>query len=148
VSRPKLSEITTLDFQSMMIGKQLGRGIARKVYEFLPDPKYVIKIEDRSGSFQNIEEYRFWNEQRNYKPVAQWLAPIHSISPSGTILIQRRITPITKEQLPAKVPAWMTDMKLEHFGKLDGKIVICDYAFTTRGLSTRLVRNRAIDYER
>lgn len=143
VTKLKLSEFAAIDFQSLMVGKELGHGVARRVYEFLPNPDYVIKIEDRSRSFQNVEEFHFWRENEHYKPVRDWLAPIHSISPSGIVLMQKRITPITREQLPDKVPHWMSDVKLEHFGKLDGKIVICDYAFTTRTTSTRLVRNTA-----
>lgn len=139
----KLSKITTLDFQQLMLGKELGRGIARRVFEFLPDHDYVVKIEDIGGSFQNVTEWEFWQRNRDFKEVSKWLAPLKAISPSGTVLIQRRITPITAAQMPEKIPQWMNDVKLDHFGKVDGKIVVCDYAYTSRSVSTRLVKNWA-----
>ena len=141
--QPALSKVTALDLQSLMVGKKLGEGIARKVYEFLPDPDYVIKIEDRARSFQNIEEYHFWNDNRYDKSVAKWLAPIHSISPSGTVLLMKRIQPVALKELPDKIPQWLDDVKVEHFGRLDGKIVVCDYAFTRSELPRRLINNRA-----
>jgi hypothetical protein len=36
-------------------------------------------------------------------------------------------TPIRQEELPTDLPPWMTDVKKENFGWLNGKIVLHDY---------------------
>ena len=69
-----------------------------------------------------------FRSSQHTKEAKQWLAPCVSISPCGSVLIQRRTLPVTKAQLPSKVPAWLTDFKLANWGMLDGKVVCHDYS--------------------
>ena len=115
------------EFFRMMIGKQIGRGMSRAVYAFKNDPTLVIKVEEASESFQNVREWEYWQENKDFKPVAQWLAPCHYISPCGTILVQSRVGSLEKSAYPKIIPHFFTDTKYQNFGTLKGKTVCFDY---------------------
>lgn len=117
------------EFTDLMLGEYLGCGVGRMVHVFKPDPKYVIKFETAIESFQNVREWDLWRELEHYPKLRQWLAPIKSISPGGDILIQARTTPMKREELPAKVPAFATDLKIQNWGLFEGRPVMHDYGF-------------------
>lgn len=117
------------EFRDLMLGKFLGSGVGREVYVFRPDPTFVIKFETGNQSFQNIREWDLWNDLAEQPKLRKWLAPINSISPSGDILMQRRTTPMRKNELPKRVPAFATDLKIQNWGLLDGQPVMHDYGF-------------------
>jgi hypothetical protein len=131
------------EIAKMVCGTLLGEGIGRRVYEYLPDPRYVVKVEYEGGSFQNIVEWEAWQDIQ-YTKWAEWFAPCLQISPNGAVLLQERTTPATKR--PPKLPNFMSDLKKENFGMIGNKLVCHDYGYnllTTRGLSNgRLVKPR------
>ncbi len=137
------------DIWSLICGKKLGRGIGRKVYEYLPDPTLAIKIEDRAGSFQNVAELQIWQAVRGTE-FAKWFAPVEQISASGTALLMRRTEPVRRADLPDRLPAFFTDLKQENFGMLDGRLVVHDYgSFPVVMLSKALTRRMArVDWSR
>ncbi len=110
-----------------MAGDRIGQGIAREVYVFKPDTRWVIKFElQRDGDFQNVTEWLTWT---NAPPqVRRWLAPCIDISAGGRILLQARVTPLLKA--PAKHPRWMDDMHLDNWGTYKGRPVAVDYGRT------------------
>lgn len=126
-----------LDF---VVGKRLGFGAYRTVYEYRFNSKYVLKIaDDVNGRAENLLENRIW-WQINLTPAARWFAPIMEVSIAGQFLIQHKIEQLPHEQYPKKIPAFFTDTKYSNFGWLDGKFVCCDFGSFNifNGVNTRL----------
>lgn len=127
-----------------VVGRLLGRGAARSVYVYRPNPDYVIKLERNGSSFSNVAEWTLWCDAQDTE-FGKWLAPIHSISSCGRVLIMKRTDNMTwSKDLPEKVPlALATDAKVGNWGLLDGKPVCHDYGHhnaLTVGLSMRMKR--------
>lgn len=116
------------------VGDMIGSGVARDVYACLSDDSVVVKVEARSRSFQNIKEYEVWEEVRDTK-FAKLFAPCVSISPDGSVLIQKRAEPARRSDLPKKVPKFWGDLKKENFGFIKGKLVCVDYGYFPIGLA-------------
>lgn len=124
---------------NLMCGDLLGEGIHRKVFEFRFDNTLVIKIEQDHSTFANIREWQTWTDCQYWAKVADWLAPCVDISPSGTIMLQKRVTPLRKsDTLPEKLPAWMTDIKPQNFGWYQNRLVCHDYPQLLTNMSTKL----------
>lgn len=124
----KLNENQLRGLVGLFIGEQLGSGVYRKVYEHAQEEGMVIKVEDADGGFANVREWEFWLAHADAPKWSRWLAPCVSISPCGLVLVQRRTTPILSDEAPKQVPAFFTDIKLDNWGKLDGRVVCHDYA--------------------
>ena len=120
----ELQETIQRDFNKLIIGKKIGQGQYRQVYEYLPDPKLVIKFGTHDTNFSNIHEWSIWNSIKDTK-MSKWFAPVLKISDYGAVLIMVRTTPLIK--LPAKIPNFMSDTKLENWGLLNGRPVVHDY---------------------
>lgn len=130
------------DMLDMLLGERIGEGAARTVYELATDPKnYVVKIENAARSFQNVKEWEMWNEAKWHEPTKRWLAPCWGISASGAALIQRRTQPIPQNKLPRLLPAFLTDVKEDNLGLLNGRVVCHDYGLTIVHPSLRMVRS-------
>lgn len=114
------------DFIHHFLGKYLGHGISRQVYEHPHDRTLVIKIEMAARSFQNIKEWETWDALRMTKH-AKWLAPCVSISVCGIVLIQKRTRPMAESEVPKSLPEWLSDHKRVNYGVLDGHVVCHDY---------------------
>lgn len=121
----------THDLHSLTLGKQIGQGESRTVYEWRPNPAWVIKHENDAHTFQNPAEWNLW-QQHQHEPngIRSWLAPCHLISHNGIWLIQARTTPARTEDLDL-VPKWFGHVTVDNFGWLDGRLVCHDYAHTT-----------------
>ena len=116
--------------------EQIGNGDFRDVYSFGDDK--VIKVarmdqyngNRRDGIYANMREYEIWQnicDEAFYKKMRKWLAPVHKISKSGILLIQARTIPAKIEELPKKVPNWITDLKSTNGGILNDRYVFHDY---------------------
>jgi hypothetical protein len=127
------------EFFNTLIGKQLGRGVARTTYAFSANAGMVIKVETKGNSYQNVREWEYWNEMKD-TPVAKWLAPCLYISPCGAVLVQERVQMIEHSKYPKKIPAFFTDTKYQNFGMLNGKFVCFDYGNIpfAKGISTKM----------
>lgn len=127
------------DFFYTFLGKYLGGGSGRNVFELKTDPTLVVKIENTSYSFQNVIENRVW-EEVHWTKYKKYFAPVTYISPCGIILIQKKVEPAYKKDLPKKIPAFLNDIKAENFGMLDGKFVCFDYGtyIITGNLSNKM----------
>jgi hypothetical protein len=116
---------TVSDFFHAFVGRRLGEGIGREVFEFIPDRSKVVKLETVTGSFQNIIEWETWhNLAAKHR---KWLAPCRFISPCGIVLLMDRTEPLRPGDIPARIPEWLSDLKRENYGILDGKFVCHDY---------------------
>lgn len=111
------------------VGQKIGSGSCRDVHIWLPDPTLVIKIEKNTQChwFQNVMEWKAWQECSEFEKAAKWLAPCVLISECGTMLLQKKTTKIRSYELPNKVPEFLADFKPDNFGMLDGKPVAHDY---------------------
>jgi hypothetical protein len=125
------------DWFNLCVGKKLGSGSSRDVYEYLLDGDFVLKIEEGTYSFKNVLEWQLWLDSE-FLELKNWLAPIRYISPCGSILMQKRVYPCLPTDLPDKVPSCLTDLKLENWGWYNGKIVCCDYANHINSYSMKL----------
>lgn len=117
------------EFIDFFCGRNLGEGQSRIVYDYNPDKKYVIKI-DKSKWFNNIEEYELYTLLKKEHPKsAEFLAPVYQISQGGKIMLQRKTTPIKDfKHFPKKIPAFLSDVKIQNWGILNNKLVCHDYA--------------------
>jgi len=121
---------------NLLAGELIGEGIHRKVFECLIDKSLVVKVETGHNHFANVSEWRTWDECRYWKNGAKWFAPCVSISPFGTVMLQKRVDPIRRnDELPNKLPAFLTDVKPENFGWLNGQLVCHDYSSTITTMS-------------
>lgn len=111
----------------LLCGRVIGRGMSRTVYVNNLDPTTVIKIEEHTQSFQNVREWEYWDENKEFKPVAEWLAPCVAISPCGTVLVQKRAYPADPKLYPKTIPHFFTDTKYQNFGLINKKLVCFDY---------------------
>lgn len=112
-----------LELFHFMCGDRIGQGIAREVYEFKPDPRYVIKFELGVKDFQNICEWELWREAP--KGASRWLAPCIDISDHGMVLLQQRVMHLPSP--PRMIPRWLEDAHADNWGTLDGRPVVVDY---------------------
>ena len=132
----------TADFFSLITGDLIGEGSSRAVYECKLDPDIVIKFEHRAGSFQNVAEWQVWDRVGCVLEIKDWFCPCVAISACGSILIQKRAQNIREKELPKRVPAFFTDMKMENWGLYKGKPVIRDYGthlLLENGMTKRMI---------
>lgn len=145
-NQPSMDHRDLKEFARYMCGKKLGSGAYRDVYVLNFNDDYVVKIERDGCQFQNIIEWQFWEDHQYKKGIAKWLAPCASISEKGTIMIQKRTTPIlTKKGMPAKLPKFLGDCHIHNFGKLNGKVVCHDYAINNPKIPLQLVKKKWYD---
>lgn len=119
------------EFWNSQIGRLIGKGMTRCVYEFpITNDKYIVKVEDNTESgdrhFQNVREWNVWNDLKEHE-LGGWLAPCHWISESGKILIMRQTRPTDRANYPDKIPAIFNDVKFENFGMIGDRFVCHDY---------------------
>lgn len=111
-----------------LCGDLIASGSSRSVFAHAHRPDLVVKVEDAARSFQNIREWTIWEDFKHDDKAAKWLAPCVSISPWGSVLVQRRVSPLPHDfGLPARLPHFLTDLKPHNFGILEGRLVCCDY---------------------
>ncbi len=130
----KLQDVNT-DLITTLLGKKLGSGVYRAVYQHNWDDDWVIKIEPNSTE-SNISEYMLWNEIRGLKGrlawVKEWFAPVLWMSPNGKILCMQKTSEFPKNkklERPKEVPTFFTDLKRDNFGWIGNKFVCHDYGF-------------------
>jgi hypothetical protein len=118
------------DFIRLFLGKYIGSGQNRDVYEVSGDSSRVVKVELSPGNigsdFQNVCEWATWQEVRG-SPWEKWFAPCWKISDCGIALIQARTTPLPPERYPKVLPDFLCDLKPVNFGLYKGRVVVHDY---------------------
>lgn len=130
-------------FNTLCDDEKLGEGQYREVWNCRISDKLVVKVEQHQlyRTFHNVFEYNFWLDNKDDKSVSKWLAPCTYISPDGFILIQEKAEPLPKNyELPSKMPKFLTDLKRQNFGLIDGQLVCFDYAFTMNYPSIKMVK--------
>lgn len=133
----------SLDFFDAICGERLGGGVSRDVFVCKINPDLVVKIDSESSQFQNITEWKVWNELRAINsPLIKWLAPCHSISPCGNVLIQSRTAPLRRREMKryGSLPEFLTDRKMENYGIINGKLVCHDYGHVNWTLGGKMTK--------
>lgn len=136
-----MSELLYDEARSLLCGDRIGQGSAREVFVLRTNPEYVIKIERTGGSFQNICEWELWSFVSG-SPLEKWFAPCDMISDCGVMLVQRKVAPLRRSELPKRLPEFLCDLKPENFGIFQGRFVCCDYgtmACAVHNTSRRMV---------
>lgn len=128
------------DCFNLLCGKKLGEGINRQVFDCTIRKDLVVKVEtEEHRGFANVFEYNFWNSYSEMPDVRKWLAPCEFISPDGRILLQKKCDKVPSNfKLPKKVPEFLTDLKVDNFGILNGKLVCVDYGLYVMNPVTKL----------
>jgi len=112
-------------------GDLIGFGITRYVFEYKPDPEWVMKI-DVSNYFANINEWLLWGAIKDDKRYNKWYAPVKDISACGKFMLQKYCTPLSDtDNVPKMLPINFHDIKKENFGLLDERVVLIDYGGQT-----------------
>lgn len=120
--------------------KKIGEGWTREVFDSKVLPNCVIKVEDASGRFQNVQEWDIWQKVVG-TPYSRWFAECKWISPSGSILIMEKTRTPAPHEYPDLVPSFFTDMKRTNFGMSGKWLVAHDYGvnlLTEKGLNKRM----------
>lgn len=125
--------VVSYDFIACFLGKKLGYGCYRAVYDYnLSEKKrpLVLKIEPGFTNC-NVTEAAIWNEvywfQNELAWVKDWFAPVEWISPNGKVLCMHKTEPRPAKKRPTKVPHFLSDIKDENFGWIGNKFVCHDY---------------------
>lgn len=100
---------------NLLCGVKLGDGMSRDVYACTLLPGYVVKVERRCETWQNILEWQTWQMVKE-APASRWFAACRYISPDGRLLIQERTRPVMLHELPERIPVWFTDAKIQNWG--------------------------------
>lgn len=126
-----------------MLGRKIGYGVYREVFNCRFNDKYVVKVANGDGGRSaNILEYKLWSDMY-LTPLEKWFAPVMGVSESGKYLIQEKVEMLPKSQYPEKIPHFFTDTKYSNFGHLEGKGFVCvDFGSFNifKGVSTRMVK--------
>lgn len=148
---PEISLNQLLALSDTFLGQQLGKGVARRVFEMDIFPEYVIKIEAEDlRDWQNIAEWELWHSAK--LKLSQYLAPCVWISGDGLVLIQKRCQPMSPHLIPQKVPAVLSDTHDGNWGwlmdpeanpKRPGRPVMFDYG---RNLAHYYAQNVAMRF--
>ncbi len=122
---------------SMFVGKKIGSGASRRVYELKNEPNSVLKVEYTGKSFHNQTEWLIWQEIKDW-PIADWFAKCIDIDGYGNTLIQVRTKPFEceKDFLAAVartrggvIPKVFADIHYGNFGLVDGVVACHDYGY-------------------
>ncbi|QGH72797.1 MAG: hypothetical protein [Podoviridae sp. ctLUJ1] len=116
----------------IVVGAKIGSGFSRDVYQWAPNNEHVLKVaKNYRGIEANVIEFSTWEivmrEGSFYFDARQWFAPCTEISGCGRYLIMAKTHPVKPEEAPTVVPSFITDLKLDNIGWLDGRIVFHDY---------------------
>lgn len=122
-------------------GACLGLGYHRVVYK-THNPALVAKVTNGGNDdleFHNVVEWKLW-EALEHKPIGKWLAPCWHITRCGSVLLQARCQPLTRDQLPRRVPTVLAvdDCKRSQWGLFEGRPVCFDYGILHSHINTNL----------
>jgi hypothetical protein len=120
---------------------KLGEGRQREVFVHPDDPTLVVKRAINTPDWNRAEAK---NCAALIKAgLADWIAPVVSLSECGTFLTMRRAEPYTGK-FPARVPQCFRDLHRGNIGLLDGRVVFVDYQELRSGYQLISARWRGV----
>jgi hypothetical protein len=126
------------EIQHLICGTLIGTGSCRKVYHYKQNMNWVVKVESGAKDFANCIEWDTWLHAN--PALRTWLAPCIDISPSGAVLIQAKVEPLRASELPKRIPALFTDLKISNWGLYEGRPVCLDYGWQRMNSNLDLVK--------
>ena len=108
-----------------ILGKKIGEGAHRVVYEYLPDPMYVAKVlKSGDGNTREIEHFQMLEAVR----LGHLAAPCMRHLKEPDIILMERAEPCGFEEGSwVAVPLFFPDFKPDNYGMLRGNLVAVDY---------------------
>lgn len=119
-------EIEHAELRDIFIGKRLGYGIHRTVYEVPTDKSLVLKVATDAPEI-NFLEMEIWRMVKDTE-IAKWFAPCELISDYGVFLLQKKATRRGHGEYPKMIPSFFGDCKYDNFGWIGKQFVCVDYA--------------------
>jgi hypothetical protein len=139
--------ITT--FKNKFCGDIIGSGVYRKVYEFLPNNKFIVKVQP-APAFQNQLEYMIWREIKGNYWYNRWFAQVLWMNEKGTILVMRKARPVRNQNHPTyksmKIPHFFSDIHSGNYGWIGKRFVCFDYGNTPITKGWNLLRMRKLKW--
>lgn len=126
----------------LMCETLIYEGMSRAVWTSKIVPDCVVKVEERSGFFQNVVEWETWQRVKDTEH-ARWFAPCRWISPNGAILVMERTRPASDRDYLDKMPVFLSDFKRRNYGMAGDRLVCHDYGTNMlfeKGLSARMAK--------
>lgn len=136
---------------TMFVGKCIGSGASREVYEVIHDESLVMKVETTARTFHNQTEWLVWQEVKDW-PIRDWFAPCIDIDAYGNVLIQKKTKPFKSDKefkaaltrtRGGVIPAVLHDVHYGNFGLLDDAVVCHDYGY--HGFFEQIAREMSVD---
>lgn len=127
----------------LLLGDKIGSGVYRDVYECLMLPDCVVKVQQDALEFDNVMEWKIWQEVRWDDELSLWFAPCVHISANGRLLIMKKTTKAGISDFPTSLPVFLGDCHKGNYGMYEGRFVCHDYGLSTalrKGLETKRLR--------
>jgi len=122
------NKIVSLEMCDFFLGKLLGYGVSRCVFEYSFDKRFVVKI-DLSDYNANVIEANIWQHVARIPKLSKWFAPVGMLSRCGRIMFQRKCNTKTEvSKYPKNIPDFFRDVKYSNWGLLGDRVVCFDYS--------------------
>lgn len=109
------------------LGRMLGSGGHRDVYEFKVDPAVVVKVAKSNRKItSNRQEWDAWQTLKDTDE-AQFLVPCIAIADDNKWMLQAKALPTDRCFAGQEVRPWMNDMAPKNCGIYNGRLVAVDY---------------------
>jgi hypothetical protein len=116
---------TSLEIMQVYLGKLIGEGASRWVFDY--DNDTVLKIE-KGDWMANVIEYDTWLAVQGTK-WEKWFCPVTDISDNGRMLWMKKAHKLYEQ--PKHLPSFFADVVLSNLGEYNGHIVAVDYSINT-----------------
>ncbi len=118
-----------------LLGKKIGKGFRRDVFEHKEDDSLVIKALLNKTDKHNINEIERWKNAD--EETKKYLAPCIEISEDGVYLIQKKGTKVEgngyiptrdfPESFIKTIKPFQDRIKKDNWVYIDGELKLCDY---------------------
>jgi hypothetical protein len=121
----------------LLVGKSIGSGASRRVYELEHRKDAVIKVEHTGRTFHNQTEWLVWQDVKD-TPVADWFVKCLDIDSVGNVLLQARTEPFNCDKdfraalqstRGGVLPKFFDDIHYGNFGMYNGRVACHDYGY-------------------
>lgn len=133
-----------LKIMSNLLGKFIGEGDDRKVYEYISDSQWVAKLPKNTLMINERElfTYNFIKELG----VQEFLNSFAPCKKENDLHLMRKVQPLSPGEyiIPFR---WKSIKDYENYGFLDGKVVASDYQFNFEILDNKYYINVPVKYK-
>ncbi|CAL4868120.1 hypothetical protein MMA231_02394 [Asticcacaulis sp. MM231] len=111
-----------------LLGRIIGRGVNRTVYDWIGRDDVVIKVQNRLPCRANYTEWLLYNQMRGAPALKTLFARVWALSDTGHYLVMERLAPLPEDALLPPFPTFLTDRKRENFGLSPAGVKCLDYS--------------------